>query len=368
MLIEDGVIEQVGPTRRVENLAAARDADEISAAGRVVMPGFVDSHTHMVFPPPGICGHDLEGAVRTVCSSTGHRIRWRTDSYLAAMARHGTTTVEAKTGCGPEESAELKLLRVLGALKDTPLHVVATFLFRLPRSEEGGSVRNREAVDWVLGELLPKIRRRRFARFADVAWESDGALNETYSRFLTEASRMGFVCKVHAGHESTAEAIAAAVRHLAVSVDHLEHASAEEVKMLAESGTMATLLPLTSFPGGRSAPARALIEAGIPVALASNFSPRHNPTMNMQTVVALARANLRMTTEEAIIGATINGAHALKRADRIGSLEAGKRADLLLLNTSDYRDVTHLFGTNIVHMTMRQGEVIYREGAVGTRE
>src|ERR1022692_3780461 len=134
LLIKDGVIDQVGPTRRVENLAAARGAVEISAVGRVVMPGFVDSHTHLVFPPPSTPVEEMEAAARAVRAGTGQRLQVRTQAYLEAMARHGTTTVEAKTGCGPDESAETKLLRVLAALKNNPLFVVPTFLFRLPRS------------------------------------------------------------------------------------------------------------------------------------------------------------------------------------------------------------------------------------------
>ena len=368
ILIGDGIIEEVGPTRRVENLWAARGAAEISAAGRVVMPGFVDSHTHMVFPPPGACAQDLGGAARSVRASTGHHIQWRTQTYLAAMARHGTTTVEGKTGCGPDESAELKLLRVMAALKDQPLHVVPTFLFRLPQPGENGDASAEEAAEWVFRELLPKIRRRRFAKFADLAWESDLGFEEIYGRYLGAARSLGFACKVHAHHSGAGAAIASAVENLAVSVDHLEYASAQEAAILADSGTMATLLPLATFPSGRNAPARALIEAGVPIALASNFNSRHSSTLNMQTVVALACTNLGMTIEEAIIAATINGAHALGRADRVGSLEAGKRADLLILNSPDYREMARFFGMNLVHMTMRNGAVIYKEGDVVNEE
>jgi len=368
LLIRDGIIEEVGPTRRVENLASARGAVEINAVGRVVMPGFIDSHTHLVFPLAGAGTDDEAMAARAVCASTGQRIQWRTQVHLAAMARHGTTTVEAKTGCGPDERAETKLLRVLASLKDNPLHVVSTFLCRLPHRDLNGYGGPEEAAEYVIERLLPKIRRRRFARFADLAWEAGNERVDIYRRYLRAAHSFGFASKVHADQVNTATAIATAVEQLAVSVDHLEHAMPREAELLAGSGTMATLLPLTSLHnGGWNAPARALIDAGVPVALASDFNPHHSPTLSMQTVVALACMNLGMTPEEAIAAATINGAHALGRADRVGSLELGKRADLLILNSCDFRELAHQFGMNLVHMTIRDGECIYKEGDVAPR-
>jgi imidazolonepropionase len=368
LLIRDGVIDEVGTTRRVENLAPARDAVEISASGRVVMPGFVDSHTHLLFPPAGTADHDHTGAVRSIRASTGQRLHWRAQTYLEAMARHGTTTVEAKTGCGPDESAETKLLRVLAALKDNPLHVVPTFLLRLPHPDVAGARTVEESAEWVFREFLPKIRRRRFARFADLVCDAGPEWPGLSSRYFEAARQLGLACKLHADQAGSAGAIATAVRHFAASVDHLEYAGPDEVALLAGSGTMATLLPLASFcNGGRMAPARALIEAGVAVALASNFNPVHTPVMNMQTVIALACKNLKMTTAEAVSAATINGAHALGRAERVGSLEVGKLANLVILNTADYRELAQQFGTNLVHVTMKRGKMLYREGDVAAR-
>jgi imidazolonepropionase len=368
LLIADGAIVEVGPTRRVENLSAARGAIEINAAGRVVMPGFVDSHTHMVFPLPGGSTRDLAGAARAVRAATGQRIQWRTQAHIAAMARHGTTTVEAKTGCGPDESAENKLLRVLAALRDDPLHVVPTFLFRLPSPDVIDESCLKDAAEFVFFDLLPKFQRRRLARFADLAWECDPVYRQIFSRYLETAHRLGLKAKIHADRPGASEAIRMAIGHLAVSIDHLECASDDEAAMLAGCGTMATLLPMASFrTGGRAAPARALIEAGVAVALASNFHPQHTPTLNMQTVVAVACMHLGMTPEEAITAATINGAHTLGRAERVGSLEAGKLADLVMLNIPDYRDLACHFGVNLVHMTMKRGEFIYKEGDVAPR-
>ena len=367
LLIRDGIVEEVGTTRRVENLASARGAMEINAAGRVVMPGFVDCHTHLAFPPLGGPDADDQSATRLVRSSTHQRLEARARSHVEAMARHGTTTVEAKTGCGADESAEIKILRVLSALKRDPLDVVSTFLLHLP-SDESGEEARRQAMESVSTELLPKIRRRRLARFADLVWDSDGVSAEGFARYLERARGLGFACKIHADERSPAAAIATAVEHLVVSIDHLEHATAADVLPLGDCPTMVTLLPGVSFHnGGYQAPARALIDAGAALALATNFNPRHTPTLSMQAVVALACLRMGLTAAEAISAATINGAHALGCSDRVGSLEPGKSADLLLLDVSDYRELARQFGVNLVRMTMKRGKLIYKAGEVARR-
>jgi imidazolonepropionase len=362
ILIRDGILVEVGPSRRVENLAEARDAIEINAAGRVVMPGFVDAHTHLAFPPAGIDAPDAAAAARALHTVTGQRLEARARAFLEAMARHGTTTVEVKTGCGLDEGAESKLLRVLCALRREPIDLIPSFLFRLPGDLNGESW---HATEWVVGELLPKIRRRGVARFADVAWDSDSALLPCFDHYLEAARQLGFGRKIHADGDSPAAAIALAALHRVVSIDHLEHATAGEVRQIAEAGIMATLLPSASFNGdAREAPARALIDAGVAVALGSNFNPHHTPGLNMQAVVALACGRLGMSIEEAITAATINGAHALGCDEKVGSLEPGKSADLVILNAGHYRDLEHSLGTNLVHLTMKRGKFIYKEGGV----
>ena len=175
ILIRDGMIAEVGPTRRLENLADARRAEIIEASGQVVMPGFVDSHTHLVLPA---ATPDFDRAARLVRSSTGQRIEARARTYVEAMARHGTTTVEVKTGCGPDESAESKLLRVVSALTGDPLDLVSTFLCRLPPFEAA------EVAAWVTGELLPKVHRRKTAQFADLECSADASLVPVYLKRL----------------------------------------------------------------------------------------------------------------------------------------------------------------------------------------
>jgi imidazolonepropionase len=365
VLIRDGILVEVGPSRRVENLALARDAIEINAAGRVVMPGFVDAHTHLAFPPAGIHTSDPAMAARAVHVATVQRMEIRTRAHLEAMARHGTTTVEVKAGCGFDEGAESKVWRMLSALRNHPVELVNSFLFRLPTDVAEASWR---ATEWVVAELLPKIRRRGPAHFADLEWNPDGALEGCFDRYFSAARLLGFGCKIHAERSNPGVAIALAAQHRITSIDHLEHVTPYEVRQMAELGVMATLLPSTSFSGdNRAAPARELIDAGVAVALGTNFNPHLTPALNMQTVMSLACWRLGMTIEEAISAATINGAHALGRAERIGSLEFGKSADLVILNAGHYRDLEHSLGTNLVHLAMKRGEFIYKEGQVAPR-
>jgi imidazolonepropionase len=356
-------VVEVGPSRRLENLATVRDAIEINAAGRVVMPGFVDCHTHLAFPPAGMSG-DHDQAARAVHSFTAQRLEWSARAYLEAMARHGTTTVEVKTGCGPDESAESKILRVLSSLRYNPLDLIPSFLFRLPQHLNGSTG---AAADFVMGELLPKIRRRGSAQFADLAWDTDPCLAPHFDRYLHTAREMGFPCKIHADQQSPGGAIELAMRHPVVSIDHLEHATAEGAAALSRTRSIAALLPCAGFHDGCAAPARALIDAGVAVALGSNFNPHHTLTLNMQAVISMACWRLGMTMEEAISAGTINSAHALGCADRIGSIEPGKSADLVILNAAGYRDLCGNLGTNLVHLTMKRGKFIYKEGVVAPR-
>jgi imidazolonepropionase len=329
------------------------------------MPGFVDAHTHLAFPPAGIHAADEASAVHAVHVATGQRLGIRTRAYLEAMARHGTTTVEVKTGCGIDESGESKLLRMLAALRNEPLDLIPSFLFRLPCDLNGGSAR---ATEWVVTELLPKIRRRGVAHFADLAWDCDPSLLPLFDRYLQAAHQLGFDCKIHADGSSPAAAITLAAQHNVMSIDHLEHAIASHARQLAEAGVMTTLLPSASFNArDQDAPARTLIDAGVAVALGSNFNPHHTPMLSMQTVVALACGRLGMTIEEALSAATINGAHALGCAEKVGSLEPGKCADLLILNAGHYRDLELCLGTNLVHLAMKRGRFIYKEGHVAPR-
>ena len=359
MLLRDGVVVEVGPSRRVENLAAARGAMEIDATGRVVLPGFVDSHTHLVYPPRSVRGSDEEGAARAMRSWSAGLLETRARPFIYAMARHGTTTVEIKTGCGPDETAEVKALRVIGGLQNGPIEIVPTFLLRTPLGCSDAD------AEQICAELPPRIQRRGVAEFLDIWWDGMVSRQEIYARYLESATAYGMGRKVHAEGPDCAIGIALAIGLRAASVDHLEYITDDGIRLLSNARTVATLLPAMLLQGwGHIAPARELMEAGAAVAIASDFNPHRNPTWNMQTVIALACRHMAMTPEEAIIAATINGAHALQRADRLGSLEPGKSADVLIVNADDYRDLGRYFGVNLVHKTIKRGVPIYEEGVV----
>jgi len=373
LLIEDGVIVEVGVSRRVENLASARKAQEIDATGRVVMPGFVDCHTHLICGAPSLEGREqqfyhgeqwaFDGAAHAVRYESGQRLERRARLVVEGMVRHGTTCLEAKSGYGLDDSGELKILRALADLHRAPLDVVSTFLASQGAHAAGewGSGR----LERISSELLPKIKHRALAHYVDFDCDDRVVEKEAALQFLESARELGFRLKVHA-FRSSRTAVPLAVSMGAVSVDQEHCASTDDVEMLGRSNTIAVMLPGSSFyqQGGGGPSARALIDGGAAVALASDFNPATSPTYNMQLIIALACARQCMTPAEAICAATINAAWAIGCEDWAGSLEVGKPADLILLNAPDYREIPYHFGVNLVRTTMKRGIVIYQQGKV----
>lgn len=380
VLISDGIITSVGPTRRIENLAEARGAEEINAAGRVVMPGFVDSHTRLIAAPPRVTENRMlmhggfestgsrnaaefnsEHIRRTSAPSLEHQAR----RLLFGFLRHGTTTLEAKSSNGLDELGEMKILRVMAHLAEAGFGIVPTFFApHTPPAEYSGAAE--EYFSWVCNYLLPKVKSRNIAAFVDAFCDASGITVLQAHTLLNVARRLGIATKLHVEQSTRTDAVRVAVEMGAVSVDGLNYSDVADATLLAQSRTIGVVMPGPMCQGytSRFAPVRQLIDRGVAVALASGFNPPVSSTYNMMTVVAIACTHMGVTPEEAITAATINGAHALTRSTTVGSLEYGKEADLIMLNVSDYREIPYNFGVNLVSLTMRKGQVIYREGAV----
>jgi imidazolonepropionase len=377
LLITNGIISSVGPTRRIENLAEARAAEEINAAGRVVMPGFCDPHVQLVGPPARAVNYPLGHAASKITVSelsnaalshlrntTPGRLEQQARRIVQRQVRHGTTSFEAKSGSGVEEAPELKALRVCSALGAAYADTAVTYVASAPSTQFEG--RADAQLEWTCAELLPKIRQRNLATFAEVVCDPAGFSLEHARVFLAAAGRLGFLPKIQAEHATRMGAARLATDMDARSITGLNFCNELDAQILSRSRTVAVLLPGRAAQGWTKAPpARLLIDSGVAVALGSGYSPSLPATFSMQPVVSFACSALDMTTEEAISAATINAAHAMDRATVAGSLEFGKDADLLMLDLPDYREIPYHLGVNHVELVMRKGEVVYREGAVG---
>lgn len=364
LLIQEGKILEVGSSRRIENLAIARQAREINAAGRVVMPGFVDSNAHVILHSrapnyehgaASDCAQagGVAGVARGMGAISTRLLATRAHNLLRAMFRHGTTTLEARSVGGADELTKLRTLRALKILDKHPLDIVPTYLCVHPSLPTGRAC--------TCSAFLPKLRSRKLAQFVDVDCGRVDLPAEQTRTCLETVRQLGFWLKLHARYAAHAEHTRLAVEFDAVTTDAPEAADAKDIALLANSNTIATFLPGSVFhrKSGRYPPARAFIEQGAAVALACGFNPDTSPSYNMQMVISLACSQMNMTPAEAISAATINGAHAVRRADRVGSLQPGKQADLLILNVSDYHEIPYYFGVNNNAMTMKAGEVIF---------
>lgn len=378
LLVRNDRIAAVGPRRRIERLRAARRAEKLDLGGRVVLPGFVDSHTHLIFPASRageyeqrISGKTYEqiakngGGIRTTVQS----LRRSPPEALAASANvrlrefaaHGTTTLEAKSGYGLDWKSEAKILGILQQLhQDQPLDIARTFLGAHIVPPEFRR-RPDAFVDLLVKRWIPAVATSGLAEFCDVFCDR-GAFTVAQSlRVLAAGRACGLVPRIHAEQLAHTGAARLAIEVSAASADHLEKIDASDIRALALSNVVCTLLPGCGFHLGTGcyAPARKLIDAGAIVALATDFNPGTSPTLSMPMILSLACSQMRITPAEAISAATINPAYSLRRQDRIGSLEAGKYADLAAFNVASYREIPYYFGMNLCNLTMKRGVVIH---------
>jgi imidazolonepropionase len=342
------------------------------------MPGFVDSHTHLVFAGSRVedyvqrirgktyeeiaaAGGGIRLSARLLRQASRRELVVQASWFLGEFAAHGTTTVEVKTGYGLDVAGEMKILRVIGQLRRiSAVELVPTILaaHALPPEYKG---RSKAYINLMARRLIPAVARKKLAEFVD-CFSDRGAFSVAECRRLLAAGvRHGLIPRLHAEQLSRTGASRLAIELGAASADHLDRVSDADIRALANSDVVATLLPGANFHLGIGTypPARRLIEAGAAVALATDFNPGTSPTLNLQFILSLACTAMRMTPAEAISAATINAACSLRRAHRLGSLEPGKQADLAVMDVSDYREIPYYFGWNHCRLTVKRGRIIH---------
>lgn len=346
---------------------------EIDCQGQVVLPGFVDSHTHPVFLSPRLADFEkrIAGATYEAIANSGGGIRSSVEEVrkadkslltekilarLREMAEQGTTTVEAKSGYGLTLESELKSLEAIQAAAELwPGTVVSTLLgaHAVPKEFKD---RPQEYVDILCDEMIPQTSARKLARFVDVFTERGAFTAEDTQKIFEAATRHGMEVRAHVGQLSET-ALQPLLRFHPASLDHLDHVNEADIAQLAERDTVATLVPGANYFLGRHdfPPARKLIDAGVAVALATDYNPGSSPTPSMPFVMSLACTQMKMSPAEAIAAATINGACALRLQERKGSIEPGKDADLAVFDAVDYREIPYWFASDRCAFTVAGG-------------
>ncbi len=375
ILIENGLIREITDGGKLPQ--GAENADRvIDAGGRLVTPGLVDGHTHMVFG--GYRQHEipmkLKGAgyldilragggildtVRKTRAASFEELYTKTRGFLDEMLSLGVTACEAKSGYGLEAETEIKMLQVLKKLNEEhPMDVVSTFMGAHAIPDEYKEDPD-AFIDMLCEDVMPAVREQNLAEFADVFTEDSVFNCEQSRRYLERAKALGFGLKIHADEIEAIGGSVLAGEMGAVSCEHLISIDEKGLEALAEGGVTAMCLPATSFYlGADFAPARKMIEMGIPVAAASDFNPGSCPSLNLQFVMNLACIKYRMLPEEVLTAVTINPACAIGRGDCIGTLEEGKQADLVIWNAEDMEMLCYRFGSNLVKQVIKKGEYI----------
>ncbi|MCY8932050.1 imidazolonepropionase [Bacillus atrophaeus] len=358
-------------------------ADIIDCGGRLVTPGLVDPHTHLVFGGSrekelnlkiqGMSYLDILSQGGGILSTVKHtreaseeELLQKGHFHLKRMLSYGTTTAEVKSGYGLEKETEFKQLRVAKKLHESqPIDLVSTFMgaHAIPPEDKDSPD---EFLDRML-ELLPEIKEKELAAFADIFTETGVFTVSQSRRYLKKAAEAGFGLKIHADEIDPLGGAELAAELRAVSADHLVGASDEGIQQMAESGTIAVLLPGTTFYLGKHTYARArdMINAGVRVSLATDFNPGSSPTENIQLIMSIAALHLKMTAEEIWHAVTVNAAYAIGKGEEAGQLKPGRTADLVIWEAPNYMYIPYHYGVNHVHQVIKDGKlVISREGAV----
>ncbi len=378
LIIENDKIIDFGKNNKLENLSKYDEI--IDAEQKVILPGFIDPHTHFVFAGDrsqefkmrlkGIPyieilkkGGGILSTVKATRRASYDDLLDQSNKRIDKFLSYGVTTVEGKSGYGLDKKTEVKQLKVMQELnKRNDIDIVSTFLgaHAVPREYKGQS---EEYIDFVIKEVLPEVSEKKLAEFCDVFCD-DGAFSYQESeKLLSSAKEHGLKLKIHADEIKNTKASELAGKLNTVSAEHLLKASDDGLRSIKENNVIAVLLPLTAFSLQEEyADAKKMIEMGIPVALASDLNPGSSYSQSIPLLLSLAVMYMGMTPEEAITALTINAASAINREKEIGSIKKGKKADLVLLNTTDFNHLFYNFGVNLVDKVYKNGRLVFDNG------
>ena len=375
MLVRDGLIERVGPAAEIEPAIDA-NTTVIDAGGRVLLPGFVDAHTHPVFAGTRVDefeersrgatyeeiaarGGGIQSTVNRTRAASLDELVAAGQRYASWFLRGGTTTIEAKSGYGLSLEDELKILRAIKRLdSETPLRYVPTFLGAHSVPAEYRARRD-EYVSLIVDEMLPQVAQQKLAEYCDVFCEEKVFTTDESWRILSAARCHGLGLRMHADQLSLSGGAKLAAELGTVTADHLEHTDAAGIEALRRAGVQPVLLPGSVYALGSSRypAAREMIDAGLAVVLATDFNPGSSPTPSIRMILSLAATHMKMMPAEAITAATINAAYSLNRGAQLGSLEPGKVADFVIHDCEDYRELAYFFGLEHPWRVYAQGKV-----------
>lgn len=384
MLVRDGQIVATGTSAEI-NRQLPNDAEVIEARGQVVLPGFVDAHAHPVFGGDRVDEFALRAAGASYeeiaaqgggIRSTVRKTRAASEAELFELAqrraqwalRCGTTTMEAKSGYGLTMADELKMLRVIRQLNERgPLQLVPTFLGAHAVPEELAD-RPNEYVEMVAEEMLPEIVRQNCAEFCDIFCERGYFDAAATRRILGAAGGAGLKLRMHADQLTDSGGAALAAELGAITADHLEQTGAPGIAALRRASVQPVLLPASVYALGKSRypMARAMIDAGLGVVLATDFNPGSSPTPSIPMVLSFAATQMKMTPAECLTSVTMNAACSLGRGGVVGSLEPGKRADFIICDCQDYRELAYWFGFSLVRSVFIGGKPIFSLGGTNS--